>query len=85
MDSLLRLPQALIPHAFVRFVFGFCENIFMSPRWWESLSQDHQEGLRLRMQTEASLDEAPSPNCLLDDGRRVANWRIASLEVIGGE
>jgi len=84
VDSLLRLPQALIPHAFARFLFGFCENIFISPSWWESLSQNDREGLRLRMQTEASPDVPPSPDCLMDDGRRAVNWQIASVQVMGG-
>jgi hypothetical protein len=79
VDSLLRMPQALIPHAFVRFVFGFCENVFIAPRWWESLSQEDREGLRQRMQTEASFDQAPSPTSLADDRRRVVNWQIESI------
>jgi hypothetical protein len=85
VDSLLRQPQALIPHAFVRLVFGFCENIFMSPRWWENLGQKDREALRLRVQTEASPDEVPSPNCLKDDGQRLVDWQIRSVQVLDGD
>jgi SEC-C motif-containing protein len=84
VDSLVRLPLPLIPHAFIRLVFGFCENIFLSPTWWEGLSQDDREGLRRRMQ-EASLDQPPSPVCLADDGRRIVDWQIASLQAMGGK
>jgi hypothetical protein len=84
VDSLLNVPSSLVVHAFVRFLFGFCENIFMAPRWWEGLSQDNREALRHKLQMEASPDESPSPRCLADDGLRVANWEIASVQVIGG-
>jgi|HubBroStandDraft_5_1064220.scaffolds.fasta_scaffold264279_1 hypothetical protein len=66
---------------FVCFVFGFCENIFIAPNWWEGLPAKDQEALRLRMQNEASIDLAPSESCLKDDGLRLVDWEISSVQI----
>jgi hypothetical protein len=57
----------------------FAKTLSIAPRWWESLSQEDRDGLRQRMQTEASFDQAPSPTSLADDRRRVVNWQIESI------
>jgi len=66
-----------LPHAIVRFVFEFCENHYMNPEWWDNSSKANKDALTNRLQTRASIQEAQSASCLVDDGVRAISWKVA--------
>lgn len=80
VKSLHALSDHELPHAIVRFSFEYFENIFVSPVWWEGLSNSTQQILLQRQR--AGLPSSPerTARCLVDDGLRVVNWSIASRE-----
>lgn len=77
LDSMV---NDLIPHAIVRFLFEFCENKFMSPDWWENLSEDNRKKLEERYLLATSPVSLRSSKCLLDDGVRAVSWEITSKQ-----
>jgi hypothetical protein len=76
--SLVAMTEDLMPHAVVRLLFSFCENMYISPQWWDGLDQEWREDLRKRLESSASLDAPPSVGCLLDNGIRAVSWSIVS-------
>jgi hypothetical protein len=77
--SLNVLSDSDLPHAIVRFTFEQVENLFVSPPWWDSLSEEAQQLLGWRqVPADGVMREGRRAQCLLDDGLRVINWTIAS-------
>jgi len=74
-DSLLDLPEQLIPHTIVRFTFEYCENIYMSPDWWDKLDAIAKASLVRRVKAIVSSSKA-----LKDDSLRIVDWRIVGNE-----
>lgn len=60
-----------ICHAIARFSFEYVENIFISPDWWENLSDQVQHKLVIRLMTEMRPDIKRVSSCLKDDGVRI--------------
>lgn len=78
LASLLAMPDKDVPHAIVRFLFEFCENMFVSPVWWEGLGHESRNSLQKRLTNGASPFSPRSHKCLLDDGLRVVSWQVQS-------
>jgi hypothetical protein len=76
VNSLDRLSDQELPSAVVRFFFEYCENIFMSPSWWESLADTQQQVLIDRFSQTLDLRRARSAACLLDDGVAAVRWQV---------
>jgi len=76
INSLDSLSDAEVCHALTRFSFEYIENIFMSPQWWEKLTDDIRRKLVMRMMSEARPDTQRTSNCLVDDGIRIVSWLI---------
>lgn len=84
VDSLLRLSDDEIPDALLRFTFEYFENTFIAPDWWESLDPPHRAALAQRLNDAADVFKERRANCLVDDGRRVATWKVTSKRLING-
>jgi len=76
IDSLKAIAPDKITSSLFRFFFEFCENIFMEPRWWESLDKSKQDSLIYRILNAAFLLEVKNPNCLLDDNLFFDDWEL---------
>jgi len=70
--SLDALPDQQVPSALLRYAFTYCENLFMSPAWWNALDPSLHEFLIQRMNAKAA------DGSLADDGRELASWKIGS-------
>jgi hypothetical protein len=70
-----------ISHAILRFVFEYFENTYIRPSWWENLSEESRTKLHHRMAMLDSLLTEHQPNCLIDDGLRVVNWRVVDRKM----
>jgi len=76
VQSLTSLPDGQQVHALVTYAFEFCGNTFISPDWWESPGPEAREALERRMASGASHAHPRSSRCLIDDGVRVAQWKV---------
>lgn len=81
-SSIDRLPSVDVPHALVRFTYEHFENCYASPKWWEALSTNQKDVLLRRIALAASDQANRKSNCLLDDGLRVATWKILAREFL---
>lgn len=77
VDSLERKSAELIPHAILQFIFESFSNTFMSPSWWDALSDGQRAQLRRRMQASADISAKPRSQLLVDDGLRVVDWNFS--------
>lgn len=75
--SLDSYPDDELSPAIVRFVLEFCENLYMSPVWWDSSEKEVKDALTNRLQARVSIQEARSASCLVDDGVRAISWKVA--------
>ena len=75
-NSLLALPEEEIPDALLRFTFEYFENTFVAPEWWEALDAKDRDALAARLNDGADIFNVRAANCLLDDGRRIATWKV---------
>ena len=78
-NSLKSLSQDRLPNAITRYTFEFHENVFMSPTWWDSLSNDKKKGLISRAASGVRPDEVTAPKRLTDDGIDYINWNITKI------
>jgi SEC-C motif len=76
INSLDSLPDDEVCHAITRFSFEYIENIFMSPQWWEELTDEVRRNLIMRMMSELRPDTQRVSNCLMGDGVRIVSWPI---------
>ena len=76
LRSLLKMSDASIPDAILRFTFGGFENQFMNPEWWENLDKNIQERLVDRFHRAVHPDMPVSSDYLADDGCRAVQWSI---------
>jgi hypothetical protein len=81
-SSFLNVPNDQKADAILRIAFSCCENIAISPDWWNSLKPKHRAGFHKRL-----YDFLPSSSwkaSLRDDGRRVSGQtfvRVVSLPI----
>lgn len=73
-SSLAALDDEDIPDAIVRFLFESCENLSISPDWWDSLAEPTRAALIARYN--ASVGAPRPPTALVDDGIRSVDWRV---------
>ena len=76
IKTLDSLPDDEVCHAITRFSFEYIENIFMSPQWWEALTDGARRKLIMRMMSELRPDTQRASDCLMDDGVRIVSWPI---------
>jgi SEC-C motif-containing protein len=80
VKSLHKLPDADIGDAFVRHAFEYCENIYMSPTWWDGLDEAKKIALRRRSTEAAGVTVERKNNCLMYDGHNYVNWTVTARE-----
>lgn len=78
-SSLKSLSSDAIPNAVTRYTFEFHENVYLSPNWWDSLSDEKKKGLISRAASAIRPDEVRAPNRLTDDGIDYINWNITNI------
>ena len=66
-----------LPHAVIRFMFEFFENIYFSPEWWDGLEKPMQVSLMRRQLTGTVPHLQRFAGCLLDDGIRAVDWPVS--------
>lgn len=79
-DSLMSININDLPAALVRFCLSELENCFLNPQWWESLPEITRESLIDRINIGIHPFEASNRNCLVDDGIRSVDWKVARIE-----
>lgn len=80
VQSLDAIPTAGVPDALVRLSYGCFENTFADPRWWEGLQNSEREHLEQRFVIAADPYTNLSPLFLVEDGRRIARWKVIARE-----
>ena len=77
--SLLSLPERDIPNAIVRFVFQYCENFFVAPKWWDCLSATVQERLLNRFESTMYFESLLFID-LGPDGMEYVDWKVTDIK-----
>jgi hypothetical protein len=76
IKSLLQKKEDLLPSILVQFMFTFIENTFFSARWWDSLSETHQDHLaalaRISNPYYGSFQFLPS---------KLVPWKITNISI----
>jgi len=69
--------------ALVRFFFEYCENVQLSPAWWESLDRESSRALVRRLNAAANPLKIRRRDCLGHDGLRYDDWGIRARYRVG--
>lgn len=80
IDSLLKLDDAQIADALVRFCYSFSENTWASPSWWDSLSEEARISIGRRLMHGTPAETHPQ-DCLVDDGFKYRAMTIKKREL----
>lgn len=78
INSLLALESSKIFSALVRFFFGVAENVFISPLWWNSLSDEQKAKIDRLIMSGVNPIVFDPKNLLVDDGINFSGWEIGS-------
>lgn len=78
VQSFCRISDSQATDAIVRFAFEFSNNVCISPSWWDRLDVPSKERLIDRAQS-GHLTERRT-DCLIDDGVKVASWKIVKRQ-----
>ena len=82
IESLLALEPKKIFSALIRFFFGVAENTFISPIWWDSLSDEQKDKINGLIMSGVRPFEPNNDNLLVDDGVNFSGWNIGSIRKI---
>jgi len=74
--SLAALTDKEIPHAIIRLVFSSFENVFFRPSWWAGLSHSDRVYLHRRFWKAGNPFQPKPTGYLIDDGRKLVDWRV---------
>jgi len=83
IHSLTRISPERTTDAVIRFFFEFCENLHISPEWWESLADTKRNSLINRVAASMNADLHRKPGCLAGDGFRYDDWPIFHTKAVG--
>lgn len=78
--SLMKYDIRSLKNALLRFFFSVSENIYISPAWWSSLTEELRRTLARRVMIGVSPFEAKNDNYLCDDGFDYGGWEITSVD-----
>lgn len=79
INSLLALGSSKIFSALIRFFFGLAENTFISPVWWDGLSDEQKDKIKSLIMSGVNPFESNDKNLLVDDGINFSGWEIGSI------
>ncbi len=80
VKSLHALSDADIGDAIIRHAFEYCENIYMSPKWWNGLEETKRTALCQRISAGADVTAERRSDCLVTDGNNYVNWTVLARE-----
>ncbi|QDU09612.1 YecA family protein [Gimesia aquarii] len=80
VKSLHKLPDAAIGDAVVRYAFEYCENLYMSPTWWDGLDETSKMALCRRITKAGDVTAERKSDCLMPDGHNYVNWTVTARE-----
>lgn len=69
-----------LKNAILRFFFSVSENIYISPSWWEELTDQQRKSLTDRVMIGVNPFEEKGNNYLCDDKINYEGWDISSVE-----
>jgi hypothetical protein len=72
-----------LKNAILRFFFSVSENIYISPVWWEQLTDQQKNSLTERVMIGANPFKEKENNYLCDDNINYEGWDISAVERIG--
>ena len=81
--ALERVPDENLAVALVRFFFEYCENIQISPEWWDGLDESVREALARRFSSAVDPTVERRPGCLLDNGPAFDDWGVRTRYRVG--
>lgn len=76
INSLKKIKANNISNAIIRFCFEFFENIYLSPKRWDSLVTSKRSKLLNRFENSSDVMTARNRNCLKDDGIGYDDWKF---------
>jgi hypothetical protein len=82
IGSLLALESNKIFSSLIRFFFGFAENTFISPVWWNGLLDEQKDKIKSLIMSGLIPFEPSNNNLLVDDGIDFSGWEIGSISKI---
>jgi hypothetical protein len=65
-----------IANYIIRFLFEYCENLCISPDWWENKDASIKVALQKRMVASCNFNIGRKNNCLCDDGIKYDLWKV---------
>ena len=68
--------QSGLPDVLVRFLFGHCENIYLRPQWWESLSPEKRRGMMNIVETMVDKTQPFDPYVLQREPNQLVAWNV---------
>lgn len=77
VESLASIPDEFKPDALLRFMFEFCENLYLEPTWWEMRSSIEKDAIINRIR-QGSPFVGRQQLCLVDDGFRMSDWKVVN-------
>lgn len=77
--SLMKYDKKSLKNALIRFFFSVSENIYISPSWWDSLTDEKRDSLVKRVMIGTPF-EPQNKNYLCDDGIDYDGWEITATE-----
>lgn len=85
IESLHRVPDAVLTNALLRFFFEHCENVYLNPDWWEELPAQTRDAVIERMAASANPVMDRPENILTDDGVNFSPWKVVRRQGVGLE
>lgn len=82
ITSLQRVENGDFANAICRLTFEHIENVFISPAWWENLSEKAKQKLKYRLTSDLRPDMQRTKNALVNDGLNLMNWKISNQEYL---
>ena len=81
IHSLQDIKNQFISSSIVRFLFEFCENIYISPNWWDNLNENYKTKLTNRFNKAINPFIERGNNCLIDDNGSIINvdWKVKNI------
>jgi len=83
VEGLASIPDEKLSAGLLRLMFEYCENVFIQPEWWESLTAPQRTALINRMANLVDQFETGKPSGdISDDGVTYTPWRVRARRQI---
>ena len=76
INTFLKIKKTEVFSQLVRLFFGFAENTFISPYWWDGLTLLQKSKIESLIMSGVDPTESESNNLLVDDGIQYTDWDI---------